>query len=435
MIRIIVFLICISYTYAACSGPNYVLSTSGSPNVMSVGDPQGNYQIMNEADCQAYKNSISNQNGLYFYTTRLTTRPTGCWYYVAGWTKYVYFNSRTDSTTACSNSYSCISKCYEKIGCTNSDANNYDNTADNPDNDSCEFDPDPVVATCTGNPISFSSWCYSFTERDSIGDENTQYMTIQKREGIDCAFTPNNGVLDFSTIDTQGLALYISTRAFRFCKGFTSIVFPDNVDIIIGYYAITYTDLNSLTVTNRMRIMKHGFRSSTELNSLTFESGWNYPLRGFAGTPITSFTVPPDVTEIDSYAFQNANNLETLILNEGLLTIGQSAFTGTKLTSVTIPSTVTSVESGSFTNFDTSVIIDFTISSNSITISSNKYTFTSPVPSCTEIETLYNDGSCSNMDCPTCTCDHSSINCPDLRSLYSSGNCCYDSRTLTAMGV
>ena len=45
------------------------------------------------------------------------------------------------------------------------------------------------------------------------------------------------------------------------------------------------------------------------------------------------------------------------------------------------------------------------------------------------------DGSCVTVDCPTCTCDYSSINCPDLRSLYSSGNCCYDSRTLTAMGV
>ena len=405
------------------------IKTRGYIELFDNTKPAGFYSI-SQSECEQHKID----NGGYSFTVYATapvsltsSKPKGCSRYTSTYSGriYYYFNTyegNTNSPTSCSNKIECIGACYTKAGCTDNIATNYVSDADYPVNSECTYffpNPEPVVATCSDT--SSSSWCYYFTERDSIGDENTQYMTIQKRAARDCAFDPTTDDLDFSTIDTQGLALYIGKNAFYNCKTFTSITFPDNVDIIIGYDAFYSTNLNSLTVTNRMRIMRNGFRSSP-LNSLTFESGWNYPLRGFAnlGGTITSFTVPPNVTEIDSHAFENANNLETLILNEGLLTIGSSAFTGTKITSITIPSTVTAIDSNAFqnnndletlilneglltigssaftgtkitsitipstvTNFqgssfensDSSVNIEFTFLSDSITIDNRKYIF------------------------------------------------------------
>jgi len=405
------------YDDESCSDCNGVeIKNRGFMTLFDNTKPDGFYSI-SKSECEQHKID----NGGYSFTVYTTSppsydkRPTGCYRtyssyrgsYIYYFNEYTVHNIYARTPASCGNpEYECLGACYTKAGCMDTLATNYDAEVDYPVPSECTYffpNPDPVVATCSDT--SSSSWCYSFTERDSIGDENTQYMTIQKREGFngrDCAFDPTTDVLDFSTIDTQGLALYIGKNAFYNCKTFTSIVFPDNVDIIIGYDAFYSTNLNNLAVTNRMRIMQHGFRGSI-INSLTFESGWNYPLRGFAnlGGTITSFTVPPDVTEIDSYAFQNANNLETLILNEGLLTIGELAFTGTKITNVTIPSTVTNFQGSSFENSDSSVKIEFTFLSDSITIDNSKYIFpTSDLNdfSCGELKTEFNEES-RNCDC------------------------------------
>ncbi len=67
---------------------------------------------------------------------------------------------------------------------------------------------------------------------------------------------------------------------------------------------------------------------------------------------ITTVILPDGVISIGDYAFAFCDNLETIELNEGLQIIGEGAFYGynstNKIKSITIPSTVTEIEKNSF---------------------------------------------------------------------------------------
>ena len=65
-------------------------------------------------------------------------------------------------------------------------------------------------------------------------------------------------------------------------------------------------------------------------------------------TYITSVVIPRTVVEIGPNAFNGCMALKTLVLNEGLLTIGRSAFYGTGLMNIEIPISVTSIDIGAF---------------------------------------------------------------------------------------
>ena len=71
----------------------------------------------------------------------------------------------------------------------------------------------------------------------------------------------------------------------------------------------------------------------------------------FAGTGITSVTIPAGVTSIGQQAFAYCTNLTSVIIPSGVITIGDDAFyDNTSLTTVTIPASVTSLGSAAFYN-------------------------------------------------------------------------------------
>lgn len=59
-------------------------------------------------------------------------------------------------------------------------------------------------------------------------------------------------------------------------------------------------------------------------------------------------TIPPKVENILGYTFSGAHNLSTVILNEGLKSIGEKAFASTSFSEITIPSTLTKIENQIF---------------------------------------------------------------------------------------
>jgi len=64
---------------------------------------------------------------------------------------------------------------------------------------------------------------------------------------------------------------------------------------------------------------------------------------GFAGTAITSITVPGSITTIGAYVFSDCENLDSVILENGVTTIGENAFNSSHFRSITIPASVTSI--------------------------------------------------------------------------------------------
>jgi len=69
---------------------------------------------------------------------------------------------------------------------------------------------------------------------------------------------------------------------------------------------------------------------------------------GFAGTAITSITVPGSITTITANVFSDCENLDSIILENGVTTIGDSAFSSSTFKSITIPASVTSIGRSAF---------------------------------------------------------------------------------------
>lgn len=111
--------------------------------------------------------------------------------------------------------------------------------------------------------------------------------------------------------------------------------FSDNGD---GTASITdLTDLGEMLATP--------YNIPETINGLTVTT---FKDSSFMGGQFTEIITPDTLTTIESMAFYNSSNLNKVILNEGLTSIGQLAFQYSSLTEVTIPSTVTSIKYHAF---------------------------------------------------------------------------------------
>ena len=69
----------------------------------------------------------------------------------------------------------------------------------------------------------------------------------------------------------------------------------------------------------------------------------------FYGSPLSSVTLPTTLTSISGAAFQ-FSQLNSIVIPEGVTSIGANAFRGTPLTSVSLPSTLTTIGFNAFAN-------------------------------------------------------------------------------------
>lgn len=88
------------------------------------------------------------------------------------------------------------------------------------------------------------------------------------------------------------------------------------------------------------------------LDSITLPSGLlSIGSDAFYGSGLRAITIPGSVTDMGGQAFQNCDKLASVILEEGLKTLGTSAFQNcTALTEITIPESMVTINSGAFTD-------------------------------------------------------------------------------------
>lgn len=84
----------------------------------------------------------------------------------------------------------------------------------------------------------------------------------------------------------------------------------------------------------------------------------------------TKFDVPTTIKEIANGAFANSS-LQTVTLNEGLITIGAYAFDGSSITSVTFPSTIMNVGEFAFNNCQS--LVEVSLNDNLVMLSENMF--------------------------------------------------------------
>lgn len=138
---------------------------------------------------------------------------------------------------------------------------------------------------------------------------------------------------------TQGLTA-ISAEAFSNCPTLTTIDLPEGL-IAIGPKAFYQSGLTSVKIPSSLTSWSEAFVSCSDLANVVLSEGLTtIGAEAFLLTALESITIPKSLKNWDN-AFSGCTNLKSVVLTEGLTTIGAWAFSESGLTSVTIPSTIT----------------------------------------------------------------------------------------------
>ena len=155
----------------------------------------------------------------------------------------------------------------------------------------------------------------------------------------------------------------IGYKAFRDCRGLTSITIPDSVTSIGDYAFSGCGGLTTITIPNSVTsIGENAFAGCSGLTSIDIpNSVTSIGKRAFYGcSGSTSVTIGNGVTSIGQEVFYNCSGLTSITIPDSVTSIEGAAFYGCSgLTSITIPNSVTSIGQGAFMGCSglTSVII------------------------------------------------------------------------------
>lgn len=146
----------------------------------------------------------------------------------------------------------------------------------------------------------------------------------------------------------------IGASAFQYCSNLTSVTFPTSSLTTIGSSAFWGSGLTSVAIPNSVTSMSDSiFVDCTNLASATLPINGTIntvPQGTFVNcTSLTSITIPSNYTIIGTDAF-TVSGLQTVVLNEGLVTIRTQAFYGCRSLrgTLTIPNTVVNILARAF---------------------------------------------------------------------------------------
>jgi len=146
----------------------------------------------------------------------------------------------------------------------------------------------------------------------------------------------------------------IGASAFKYCSNLTSVTFPTSSLTTIGSSAFWGSGLTSVAIPNSVTSMSDSiFVDCINLASATLPINGTItivPQGTFVNcTSLTSITIPSNYRTIFNDAF-TISGLQTVVLNEGLVTIRTQAFYGCRSLkgTLTIPNTVTTIQARAF---------------------------------------------------------------------------------------
>ena len=150
---------------------------------------------------------------------------------------------------------------------------------------------------------------------------------------------------------------HIRRFAFSFSNTLENIVFSDSVTKIEENAIYFCNGLKGITIGKGLTDIDQCFMNLTKgVESIAVdeenlqyasEDGNMYSkdkktlVRYAVGKKDKSFTIPETVEKINGYAFYDSNDLETVMIPEGVVSIGERAFARSKIKSITIPERLT----------------------------------------------------------------------------------------------
>lgn len=157
----------------------------------------------------------------------------------------------------------------------------------------------------------------------------------------------------------------IGDYAFRYCDSLTSVIIGNGVTNI-GKMAFDYcTNLESVVIGNSVTsIDESAFYECDGLQAVYINdlSNWcEISFNGFAANPlnyahnlyldnelVTALIIPDDVTTIGNYAFDSCFSVTSIIIGNGVKSIGTGAFSCTDVPSITLPDGLSYIGDGAF---------------------------------------------------------------------------------------
>ena len=196
---------------------------------------------------------------------------------------------------------------------------------------------------------SMFSGCTSL-DKIEISDTNTIYCTVNgvlfsKDQKTLIAYP---GVM--STYEIPDCVTSIGKYAFYHCDSLTSVTIPDSVTKISDYAFQRCISLASIVIPDSVTsIGNNVFDNCRSLLSIDIpNSVKNIGQSAFYGcNNLTSVTIPDSVTSIGERAFYGCSGLTSVEIPDSVTSIGYYAFHGcSSLTSITIPGSVASIPNG-----------------------------------------------------------------------------------------
>ncbi len=223
----------------------------------------------------------------------------------------------------------------------------------------------------------------------------------------------------------------IESWAFQNCAKLTEVNIPDSVTEIEYQAFYGCTNLPEISIPNSVTSLgTRAFAYCTNLRDVSLsEKLTSIGMEMFRDCGLTAITIPPLVTEINSYAFQNCSALTEVNMPNSIRNIGSYAFYNCDaLSKVVIPDSVTTL--GTYIFADCELLSDVTLGTGITTIPSYAFNL---CPSLQKIVLPYRTAAINSNAFTNCT-SLTEITIPRTTTTIASGVFSYPAR-LTVYGV
>ena len=248
------------------------------------------------------------------------------------------------------------------------------------------------IAEVAYNPNKYSG---DVVIPSSIVYENTEYSVEIIAGG---AF---NNCLDLTSVNIPNSVKKIGERAFGTCIKLKSIVIPKGVEIIRKNTFYQCQELQSITIPSTVttieglafdycdKLQRFNITSLEWWINLTF--GGHHGIHLFINNEeIKEVTIPSSVIEIRDCLFSGCEGIESVVLHNGITSIGKYAFADCGFETINIPESVLSI--GDFAFYNNSKIKDVTIPENVLSVGNSLFW------GCSSLETVNLPNSITKLD-------------------------------------
>jgi hypothetical protein len=194
----------------------------------------------------------------------------------------------------------------------------------------------PSTVTTMGNGIFYACKTLETVSLPdnltAITDNMFAYTTALKSINLPASVT-SIGLQAFQRSALESIDLKsvtsIGERAFEYCNGLTSVTIPSSVTTIDALAFVGCENLASVDIQNTFLGISQ-FSNCKLLKNVNF--GPQVTTIGnaaFRGSGLKNIVIPAQITTIDSYAFHNCADLESVTIGNGVQTVGTNdPFTG-----------------------------------------------------------------------------------------------------------